>query len=96
MELCAALDAVPHVSRLRVHTRMPVVLPERVTPELIELGREIAAHYACPLGRTLKAITPEAVRRQRGLTTVRYASLKRSPEEILKQLREDRARENRQ
>ncbi|MCH7591313.1 MAG: hypothetical protein IH989_00845, partial [Planctomycetes bacterium] len=53
-----------------------------LTPELIELGRQIAAHYACPLGRTLKAITPEAVRRQRGLTTVRYARLKRSPDEI--------------
>ncbi len=36
-ELCAALDAIRHVRRLRVHTRMPVVLPERVTPGLIEL-----------------------------------------------------------
>ena len=36
-ELCGALDAVPHVRRVRVHTRMPIVLPERVTPGLIEL-----------------------------------------------------------
>ena len=36
-ELCDALDAVPHVRRVRVHTRMPVVVPERVTPGLIEL-----------------------------------------------------------
>ncbi len=53
-----------------------------LTPELIELGREIARHYACPLGRTLKALTPDAVRKGRGLRTVRYARLARSIEEI--------------
>ena len=46
-----------------------------LTADLIELGRRISAYYGCPLGRTLKAITPEAVRRQRGLRTVRYARL---------------------
>ncbi|UCC31595.1 MAG: DEAD/DEAH box helicase family protein, partial [Phycisphaerales bacterium] len=54
-----------------------------LTPDLVELGREIARHYACPLGRTLKAITPEAVRRQRGLKTVRYARLIQTAEQIL-------------
>ena len=53
-----------------------------LTPELIELGKEIARHYACPLGRALKAITPEAVRRLRGFKTVRYARLLRTPEQI--------------
>lgn len=43
-----------------------------LTPELIELGREISRHYLCPLGITLKAMTPEAVRLKRGLRTVRY------------------------
>ncbi|HET9765336.1 MAG TPA: EF-P beta-lysylation protein EpmB [Thermoanaerobaculia bacterium] len=33
--LVAALDAVPHLRRLRVHTRMPVVLPERVDAALL-------------------------------------------------------------
>jgi EF-P beta-lysylation protein EpmB len=33
--LCDALAAIPHLSRLRVHTRMPIVLPSRVTAELI-------------------------------------------------------------
>lgn len=51
-------------------------------PDLVRLGREIAEHYACPLGQTLKAITPEAVRRQRGFRTVRYARLSRTIEEI--------------
>src|SRR3972149_11908200 len=32
-----------------------------LTPDLIELGREIAAHYCCPLGPTLNATTPAAV-----------------------------------
>ena len=46
-----------------------------LTPSLIELGRRISQHYACPLGRTLKAMTPQGVRAQRGLATVRYAAL---------------------
>ena len=53
-----------------------------LSPELIDLGRQITQHYGCPLGQTLKAITPEAVRRERGLKTVRYARLARSLEEI--------------
>lgn len=34
-ELVARLAAIPHLRRLRVHTRIPVVLPGRVTPRLI-------------------------------------------------------------
>lgn len=33
--LTAELAAIPHLRRLRVHSRLPVVLPERVTPELL-------------------------------------------------------------
>lgn len=32
--LCATLEKIPHVSRLRIHTRLPVVLPERVDEHL--------------------------------------------------------------
>jgi primosomal protein N' (replication factor Y) len=53
-----------------------------LTPDLVELGREMAEHYVCPLGRTLKAVTPEAVRRQSGLKTIRYARLIRTIDEI--------------
>ncbi len=35
-ELGAALAAIPHVRRLRIHTRLPVVLPERVDTEFCE------------------------------------------------------------
>jgi lysine 2,3-aminomutase len=34
-ELIAALDAIPHVQVVRVHSRVPVVDPERVTEELV-------------------------------------------------------------
>lgn len=30
------LALIPHVKRLRIHTRLPIVLPERITHELIE------------------------------------------------------------
>lgn len=36
-QLCSQLQAIPHLRRLRVHTRLPIVLPERVTPSLLEL-----------------------------------------------------------
>lgn len=39
-ELIAELDAVPHIKRLRIHTRLPIVLPQRVTPELCDLLRD--------------------------------------------------------
>lgn len=31
------LAAIPHVRRLRIHSRLPIVLPERVTDDLVEL-----------------------------------------------------------
>ena len=34
-ELIAALDAIPHVAVIRVHSRVPVVDPGRVTAELV-------------------------------------------------------------
>ncbi len=33
--LVQQIAAIPHVRRLRVHSRLPVVLPDRVTPELL-------------------------------------------------------------
>lgn len=34
-ELAGALAAIPHLRRLRVHTRMPIVIPQRVTDSLV-------------------------------------------------------------
>lgn len=33
--LVGAIGAIPHIARLRIHTRLPIVLPSRITAELI-------------------------------------------------------------
>jgi len=35
-ELVARLAEIPHLKRLRVHTRLPIMIPERVTEELVD------------------------------------------------------------
>jgi len=35
-ELIDQIEQIPHVKRLRIHTRMPVVIPQRVTDELVD------------------------------------------------------------
>lgn len=39
-ELCRRIAGIPHVARLRIHTRLPIVKPERVTDRLIGLLRD--------------------------------------------------------
>ena len=39
-DLLASLDQIPHVERIRIHTRLPVVLPQRITSRLRKLFRE--------------------------------------------------------
>lgn len=36
-ELVQSIQQIPHVRRLRVHTRMPIVIPQRVTDPLVKL-----------------------------------------------------------
>ena len=61
------IGQIPHLRRLRFHTRLPIVIPERVTDELVELVRgsrltpiivlhanhanELDAHVADAIGR---------------------------------------------
>lgn len=42
-ELCQKLDAIPHIERIRFHTRLPIVLPSRVTDNFIRLLKELRA-----------------------------------------------------
>ncbi|WP_051302326.1 EF-P beta-lysylation protein EpmB [Sedimenticola selenatireducens] len=37
IELVSRLETIPHLKRLRIHTRLPVVIPSRLTPELTRL-----------------------------------------------------------
>lgn len=39
-ELVRRLEQIPHLQRLRIHSRLPIVLPNRVCPELIDLLTE--------------------------------------------------------
>lgn len=36
-EIVSRLEAIPHLTRLRVHSRLPIVLPERVTETLVDI-----------------------------------------------------------
>lgn len=36
-DLVERLEAIPHLQRLRIHTRLGIVLPSRITTELVEL-----------------------------------------------------------
>lgn len=66
----ARVEAMPHIRRLRIHTRLPIVLPERVTDELVALlaGTRLActvvvhANHPAELDATVAA----AVARLRG------------------------------
>src|SRR4051812_14449172 len=66
-ELVDSLARIPRLRRLRIHTRLPIVIPERVTDQLIDLLRgcrltpivvlhanhanELDAHVASAIGR---------------------------------------------
>ena len=70
-ELAQRLAAIGHVRRLRVHTRLPILIPERVTPELLAWltgtrltpvmvihanhAAELDAHVAAALARLARA-----------------------------------------
>jgi EF-P beta-lysylation protein EpmB len=80
-ELCVRLEAIPHLRRLRVHTRLPIVVPERITPAFVDLLRStrltpvvvIHANHA----RELRADCAAAVRRLvcSGLTVLNQSVL---------------------
>jgi EF-P beta-lysylation protein EpmB len=79
--LCRLLAAIPHVTRLRLHTRLPLVLPERVTERLLALLLEagptpvVVVHANHP--RELVGSCAEALRRmvRAGITTLNQAVL---------------------
>ena len=41
-EMIRRLDAIEHLDRLRIHTRLPIVVPARVTRPLVKLLRSTA------------------------------------------------------
>lgn len=43
------LEKVPHIKRLRIHSRLPVVIPQRVTDDLCEILKSSRLKIACVL-----------------------------------------------
>ena len=44
-ELCERLEGIPHLSRIRIHTRLPIVLPARIDDPLSDWLRHRPKHY---------------------------------------------------
>ncbi len=82
-DLCGALEQIPHLRRIRVHSRLPIVLPERVTARLLQIFRSsrltavMVVHANHP--RELGGCCAAALRRlvQSGLTVLNQAVLLR-------------------
>lgn len=81
LALLARLDALPQLRSLRIHTRMPVVNPGRVTEELAErLGRlrrplVVVAHFNHAVEVTPLAATAAARLRARGIDVLNQSVL---------------------
>lgn len=80
--LRAEIEAIPHVRLLRVHTRIPVVLPDRVTPGLVaaldgRLTVVIVAHFNHPREITASAASAARALRKGGYVLMNQAVLLR-------------------
>lgn len=81
--LVTDLAAIPHVQRLRVHSRAPVVLPSRVTPALVaaltgtRLQTWFVTHFNHPRELTVEATGACARLREAGIPVLNQAVLLR-------------------
>ncbi|MDZ7317213.1 MAG: KamA family radical SAM protein [candidate division KSB1 bacterium] len=81
--LLAAVADIPHVERIRIGTRTPVVLPQRITDELMDIiatyhvpgRREVAlvTHFEHPYEITPEAMAAVQQFRRRGLSVYNQA-----------------------
>lgn len=77
--LIAQLKDIPHIKRLRIHSRSPVMIPERITSELIELLADerwqsilvLHANHANELTQTLADNVAKL--RRKGVTVLNQA-----------------------
>lgn len=78
-EFTQALSQIPHLKRLRIHSRMPIVLPERITPELVALLTHtrlkpiMIVHSNHP-----REITPNVIQAIKNLTSANIMVLNQS------------------
>ena len=60
-EIVAALDAIPHLGVIRIHTRVPVVEPGRISRELIDALRTDKAVYVALHANHPRELTADAL-----------------------------------
>lgn len=72
--LLREVAAIPHVARLRIHTRTPIVIPARVTVELTfalaSLGKPVVVVVHCNHAQEIDAATAAALSRLKGVATL--------------------------
>ena len=59
--LLSRLDAIPHVGVVRIHTRVPVVAPERISPDLLDALATRAALWLVVHTNHAQELTPPAL-----------------------------------
>lgn len=82
-ELWSALESIPHLTRVRIHTRLPIVLPSRLTPGLLQMLRDsrltplLVLHANHPQELTGDCATAVRTLVRSGVTTLNQAVLLR-------------------
>ncbi|MEQ8515115.1 MAG: EF-P beta-lysylation protein EpmB [Chromatocurvus sp.] len=80
-ELVDALAGIPHVHTLRIHTRLPIVIPDRVTPELLNaicrpgLSTVVVLHSNHPQEIDTDVVAAAGRIRARGITLLNQSVL---------------------
>lgn len=80
--LIQKINRISHVTRIRLHTRLPIVLPSRITPELINLFKNSSApiimvthcNHANELSEQV-ATSCQALRQQQNITLLNQSVL---------------------
>lgn len=62
-ELFARLRKIPHVQRVRIHSRMPIYYPDRIDGELIEMFKQWSVLSSAPLEKPTDNALPLTTRR---------------------------------
>jgi EF-P beta-lysylation protein EpmB len=92
--LIELLEPVPHLKRIRIHSRYPIILPERLTTELLDMLENtrldvvlvIHANHANELNQTVgRALAPY---RRAGITLLNQSVLLQGVNDTLKSLAE--------
>ena len=90
--LVERVDAIPHVSRLRIHTRLPVVIPQRITTALVDALAGVRQRVVVVLhfnhGNEIDADCERALRALDGFTLLNQSVLLRGVNDHADTLRE--------